>query len=892
MILATKLYAPQPQPGAILRPRLIERLDQGLRRKLTLVAAPAGFGKTTIVSEWLAEYDLPVAWLSLDEADSDPNRFLTYLIAALQTIAPAFGASVQGSLQSSQPPAIETILTALINEIVSVPGDFALVLDDYHAIDAIAVDDALAFLLDHLPPQMHLVITTREDPRLPLARLRVRGQLTELRANDLRFTAAEAATFLNQSMGLRLSETDIAALESRTEGWIAGLQLAALSLQDHHDPAGFIQAFAGDHRYIADYLVDEVLQRQPVEVRTFLLQTSILDRLTGPLCDAVTGQDGSDARLESLARGNFFVISLDDQRRWYRYHHLFADVLRTYLQAEQPEQVVLLHQNASTWFEQHGSMDDAIRHLMAAGETIQAADLIERALPGYRRDRLVSTLYSRLKALPDDVIRQRPVLSVAYATALMGSGELNDVEDLLRNAERWLDNTDAPTSSGMVVVLDEEFRRLPGLIAAYRAGHRYLSGDIAETITHAQRALDLVPEDDHVTRGAAAALLGLAIWATGDLNAAQHHYAIGMSSLGQAGFASDVINGANTVAAIEMAQGRLRDAERTLQQALQQATEFGQPSLHGAVDMLVGLSMIEYERNTLNAATDLLRQAQEMALGTGATYTPRRWCIAMAMVQAAEVDTERALASLAEADRASGPDFFPHLRPVAAVKARIWLTQGRLGDARDWARDLSPADDLSYLREYEHITLARVLIATGSLDEAAELLERLLHAAEAGGRLGSVIEILALLALTHHTSGDITAAHVPLNRALTLAEPEGYVRTILDAGPSIVPLLETAATQETGTAYARQILPASSSTPDAPRPSQHLIESLSDRELDVLRLLASDLDGPEIARELNVSLNTLRTHTKNIYSKLGTNNRRAAVRQAGDLGLLSRVRNP
>ena len=403
-ILATKLYIPLPRPNVVLRPRLIERLNEGLHRKLTLISAPAGFGKTTLVSAWVAGCERPVAWLSLDEGDNDPTRFLTYLVAALQTIAPNIGEGVLGVLQSPQPPPTESILTALLNEITTLPDNFVLVLDDYHVIDAKPVDDALTFLLEHLPPQMHLVITTREDPQLPLARLRARGQLTELRAADLRFTPAEAAAFLNQVMGLNLSAEDIAALEDRTEGWIAGLQLAALSMQGREDVPGFIRAFAGDHRYIVDYLVEEVLQRQPERVRSFLLQTSILDRLNGPLCDAVTGQEEGNARLEALERGNFFVVPLDDKRHWYRYHHLFADVLSAHLLAEQPDQVATLHRRASAWYEQHGSAADAIRHALAAEDFERAADLVELAVPAMRRSRQEATVLGWLKALPDELV--------------------------------------------------------------------------------------------------------------------------------------------------------------------------------------------------------------------------------------------------------------------------------------------------------------------------------------------------------------------------------------------------------------------------------------------------------------------------------------------------------
>src|SRR5712691_8844042 len=408
-ILATKLYIPRLRPNVVSRPRLLERLNEGLQRKLTLIAAPAGFGKTTLVSAWVAGCDRQVAWLSLDEGENDPTLFLTYLVAALQTIAPNIGEGVLGALQSPQSPPTEAILVALLNEITTLPNNFVLVLDDYHVLAAQPVDAALTFLLEHLPPQMHLVIATREDPDLPLARLRARGHLTELRAADLRFTTSEAAEFLNPVMGLSLTAADIARLSDRTEGWIAGLQLAALSMQGHQDVPGFIRAFAGDHRYILDYLVEEVLQRQPAPVRSFLLQTAILDRLHGPLCDAVTGQAEGNARLEALERGNFFVVPLDDKRHWYRYHHLFAEVLSAHLMAERPDQVATLHRHASEWYEQYGSASNAIRHALAAEDFERAAALVELALPEMYRSRQETTLLGWLKVLPDDLVHFRPV---------------------------------------------------------------------------------------------------------------------------------------------------------------------------------------------------------------------------------------------------------------------------------------------------------------------------------------------------------------------------------------------------------------------------------------------------------------------------------------------------
>ncbi len=899
-ILATKLYLPRLRPNVVSRPRLLERLNEGLHRNLTLISAPAGFGKTTLVSAWVALIERPTAWLSLDEGENDPARFLAYLVAALQTIAAHIGEGVLDVLQSSQPPPPEAMLTALLNEITTLPDHFVLVLDDYHVIDAKPVDIALTYLVEHLPPQMHLVIATREDPHLPLARLRARGHLTELRATDLRFTASEASAFLNQVMGLSLSAADIARLSDRTEGWIVGLQLAALSMQGHQDVPGFIRAFAGDHRYIVDYLVEEVLERQPEPVRSFLLQTAILDRLNGPLCDAVTGQEEGNARLEALERGNFFVVPLDDKRHWYRYHHLFAEVLSAHLMAEQPDQVSTLHRRASEWYEQHGSAADAIHHALEAFDFERAANLIELAVPAMRRSRQEATLLGWLKALPDELVHFRPVLSVGYAWALLAGGELEAALARLRDAERWLDTTAdtgelalAP-SAEMVVVDEEEFRRLPASIAVYRAAHAQALGDVPDTVKYARRVLDLLPEEEHLGRGAAAALLGLAFWASGDLEAAYRTFADGMASVQMAGNISDAISGTIALADIRIAQGRLHEAMHSYERSLQEALEQGEPVLRGTADLYVGMSELHREHNDLNVATKHLLKSKELGERTGLPQNRCRWCVAMARIREAHGDLDGALDLLYEAERLYMRDFFPNVRPVAALVTRVWVAQGRLGEALGWAREqgLEVSDDLSYLREFEHITLARVLLARYKSDradrsilEAMGLLERLLKAAEEGERTGSVIEILVLQALAHQTQGDIPAALMPLQQALTLAEPEGYVRIFVDEGPPMAVLLEEAAKHGIAPNYVRQLLTATGSAEDRTPVKQVLIEPLSERELEVLRLLGTDLNGPEIARELIVSLNTVRTHTKNIYTKLGVNNRRAAVRRAEELDL-------
>jgi LuxR family maltose regulon positive regulatory protein len=899
-LVQTKLYIPKLRRSLVARPRLSGRLRRGAESRLLLISAPAGFGKTTLLAEWLAAPpERSVAWLSLEESDRQPATYWTYVITAFQTVAPAVGGSALELLESAQPP-VETVLTAVLNELAAVPDDVYLVLDDYHLVDGPQLQAGMTFLLDHLPPQVHLVISTREDPTLPLARLRARGELVEVRAADLRFSPDEAASYLTGAMGLALTSGDVAALEGRTEGWIAALQLAALSLQGRDDVAGFIADFAGDDRYIVDYLAEEVLQRQPEHVHRFLLQTSILDRLNGPLCDAVTGQDGGKAMLESLDRANLFLVPLDDRRRWYRYHHLFADVLHTHLLEDQPNDVPELHRRASSWYEQHGEPSEAVRHALAAGDLERAAGLIELMIPGLRRRRQEATIRGWVDALPDDVVRVRPVLAVGLIGALMAGNDFEGVEERLQHVEGYLELTGDPIGTwspptGAVVIDQGEFQRLPGVIQMYRAALALVGGDAPTTVSHAQRAIERAAEDDHLTRAGASALMGLALWGDGDLEAAHRAYSVCVEGLQRAGYLADVLGCSITLADIRITQGRLREAWGTYERALRLAANPDGTVLRGTADMYVGMSQIACERNDLSMATEYLRHAQELGEHTWLPQNPYRWRVAMARVREAEGDLDGALELLEEAQRVYMGDFSPNVRPIPALRARVLAAQGRVEDALAWAREqgLSAVDNLSYLHEFEHITLARVLLARSrtqpsenSPQDVAGLLERLLEAAEAGERTGSVIEILVLQALTHHARGNVSGALAALEQALTLAEPEGYVRVFAGEGPPMAALLRAAAKLGIASSHVHRLRAAVNRSEDRPPQRQGLIEPLSERELQVLRLLGSDLDGPDIARELTVSLNTVRTHTKSIYAKLGVNNRRAAVRQAAELDLL------
>jgi LuxR family maltose regulon positive regulatory protein len=875
-LVETKLHIPSSRRELVARPRLQACLARGADAKLILVSAPAGFGKTTLVTEWLAtaaKGGAAVAWLSLDERDNDPASFWSYVLAALAVAQPDLGTNARALLEVGNAPN-DVVLATLVNELHGVDRDVVLVFDDLHVIDHHETHDGLTYLLDHLPERVQLVLTTRADPPLPLARLRARAELVEIRAADLRFTAEEAAAYLNGAMGLALTADDIATLDARTEGWIAALQLAALSMQGREDVSTFIAGFAGDDRFVVDYLVGEVLQRLPESVRRFLLEASILDRLQGSLCDAVTGETGGRAALEALDRDNLFVIPLDDRREWYRYHHLFADVLRARLVEWDPVAPVELHRRASTWFGQHDDPSNAIRHAAEAGDFDRAAEVAELALPAMRRSRQDVTLRAWAELIPEPVVRGRPLLALGFVGNLISIGELDRVDEYLRDAERLLELAPSDReAAGMVVVDEAQLRALPGAIEMYRAALALMGGDITGTVEHARRVLAAVPDD--VELGAAAhALLGLAAWSEGELDRAFAEYTEAIAGMRRIGHIADVLGCSVAMADIRVAQGRLRDAQRLYEQGLQLVADHGAGPLRGTADMHVGLAEVLRERDEREAAAEELRRAEEVEL-FGTPQFPYRWRAVLAGLRLSEGDVTGCLELLEEAERVYDTDFSPAVRPVGARMARTHVLHGDFNAARAWVREreLSTDDELRYVTEFEHIALAIILVSDAPdqrvLQQVSAMLDRLLAAAEAGGRGGSVIEILAVQALCFDARGDTTRALDALQRAEALAEPEGYVKVFDYLGPRLRELREALTT---------------GSDPTRPR-QQGLVEPLSGRELEVLRLLRSELSGPEIARELVVSLNTMRTHTKNIYTKLGVNNRREAIRRAAELGL-------
>ena len=880
-ILATKLYIPPPRAKIVLRPRLIERMNEGLSsgHKLTLISAPAGFGKTTLVSEWVAGpwhrppgqvCERPVAWLSLDEGDNDPTRFLAYLVAALRTIMADIGEGVLGALQSPQPPSTESLLTVLLNEITTIPGNFILVLDDYHVIDAKPVGNALAFLLEHLPLQMHLVIATREDPQLPLALLRARDKLTELRVTDLRFTASEAAEFLSQTMGLSLSAEDITALENRTEGWIAGLQLAAISMQGHKDAADFIKSFTGSHHFVMDYLVEEVLQQQPESVQNFLLRTSILNRLCGPLCDAVLLNSSASAQetLEYIEQANLFIVPLDNERRWYRYHHLFADLLQQRLYqsiasstGDAQSRVNELHIRASQWYEDNSLEIEAFHHAAAANDIERAERLIQgKGIPLHFRG-AVTAIVNWLESLPTTVLNARPSLWWRYASLLLVIGQTTGVEEKLDAAEAALQGT-AP---------DEKTRNLIGQIATARAVLALTRYQVETMLTLSRRALEYLHPDNLSTRANATWTLGYAYLFSGDRAAARQALTESISLSQACGDIFTTILATVGLGNVQESENQLHLAAETYQHVLELA---GDQPLQIIYEAHLGLARILYEWNELDAAEEHGRQSLHLARQYDRVIDRFIICeVFLSRLKLARGDVDGAAAMLVQASQSARQQNFVYRIPeVAAAQVLTLLRQG----------NLSAADHLSQTYQLP-LSQTRVYLAQGDTSTALAVLEVLRQQVEAKDWQDEQLKVMVLQAVVHHARGEKDKAVQLLGEALALAEPGGYIRLFVDEGVPMAELLKSVNDESGGlNGYIHKLLAAF----EQPKNLQPLVEPLSQRELEVLQLIAQGLSNDEIGKRLFLALDTVKGHNRKIFDKLQVQRRTEAVARARELGLL------
>jgi LuxR family maltose regulon positive regulatory protein len=866
-------------------------MAEGFERKLTLISAPAGFGKTTLLVDWVHTHKIPVAWFSVDKSDNDPLHFLTYVILGLQTLEAGTGKAALTMLQSPQPPPIESVLINLINDVIRLPADIALVLDDYHLIDAKPIHDVIAFLLENLPEQIHMIIATRSDPPLPLARVRSHNQMTELRAAELSFTADETANLFNESLNLRLSTEDIHLLETRTEGWIAGLQLAALSLHGRKDPSNFLKTFKGDNRYIADYLTEEVLNRQPEPLSNFLLQTSILGRLSGSLCDAVTGQDHSRQMLNTLEKTNLFVIPLDDERCWYRYHQLFADLLEQRLRRKQGEMVPELHRRASQWLAENGFKNEAVDHAFVAQDYAQAAQLIEEiAEIDWDRAR-ESRLLQWVRKLPDEQIDNNPKLCIFYARELFKSGYPDDAEAKLQAAEQMLESTQ---------ISDVNKGEMQGRIAVIRAYVSARTGDASRIVHFANQALKLLPQRDLMWRSVAATTLGFGYgWAgAGDCVKAQQAFSEAMNISKAAGNIYYHIFAGSCLGSVMLMRGKFKEALDICQRLLRLAIENGIEQT-GIVGSLYGnLGMILCESNELDEGIRLIKKGIELSEQGRDPVIMASCQISLLRGLIYRTDFAGAFKLMEKINEYAGDFRLPPwiTNTASAFNVYMWIASGNLNKAAQWAKEkgLSVDNKLTNLREFEYLALAHILIAQKQLDDADQLLQRLIENAKAGDRVYMMIEMRLWRALIFKAKQDTAAALGELKLALSLAEPGGFIMIFVSKGKPVAELLEKIlavkkrdhdiTTAGFSLSYAQKIMSAFRAA--TPPKIEGLMDPISERELEVLYLIAAGLSNREIADKLFISLNTVKTHTKNINSKLNVNSRTKAITRAKELGLL------
>lgn len=886
-ILPTKLIAPPVRESLVERPRLLERLDRGLRATVTLVAAPPGFGKTTLLSNWAQRTGLPVAWLSLDATENDPTRFWVYVVHALRRVEPTFGADVLGLLRSPQAPPSEVLLPALVNALSELRSEIVFIIDDYQTIHSRQIHTDLAFVIQHLPRQLHLTIASRADPPLPLARLRARGELVEIRDADLRFTVEEAAALLGTTMDAPLPADDVAALAARTEGWAAGLQIAALSLRNRPDPSAFVRAFAGSNRFVFDYLLEEVLQQVSPDTETFLLETSILGRLTGDLCDAVTGRDDGQAQLERLERDHLFVTALDDRQEWYRYHSLFADVLRHRLRRLRHGYERDLHRRAAEWHTQARMIPEAVGHSLAAEDYARAAHLIERSAESMWNRGEVATLLTWLNALPAPEVESRPrlVLILAWVEFLA---------DRFAAVEAYLQRAEATAQS------DPEATDVPGVIAAIRAAMSSMRGDDPRAvIAFAEGARAALPESYAFWRRVTAIAEGLAYDALGDPASARRAF---REALDDALAHRDGVLGALAVWNLLRVYGTMGDLElgiRHGKDVLDQARDQGWREVDLSYVRL-GLGRLLYERNELAELAEHVEAGIATASQGGLPRPLIDGYVTLARLRQAEGDAESAREMIERAEEtARRHQVSDRLARVAPDRARLALASGDLQSAVRWAREteamLLPTADSAPRApdaQVEHLMLARVWIAEGRPDDAVRLLARLRAPAEASGRIGDLIEILALTTVALHARGDQSQARATLARALELGVPHGFVRTFADEGQIMSRLLDEASVPASVSRHDLDRLKAAcaptgtGSHPSRPVARPATRSPLSERELEVLRFVASGASNGEIAKRLFVSLPTVKKHVANILHKLDVANRTQAAARARELGLL------
>jgi LuxR family maltose regulon positive regulatory protein len=887
LLLSTKLYVPSLRPNRVSRPRLIAELNTCLDKTLILISAPAGYGKTTLVSSWLQEIKIPSSWLSLDEGDDDPIRFLQNFLAALQKIVPTIQPDLLSLLQRSQPAPNDMLLNILINEIAAHGPPFVLILDDFHVIHAQPILEMLTFLIDHMPPQLHLLLLTRIDPPLPLFRLRARDQLLEIRAEQLRFTREETTAFLNEVMGLRLPPDDIVAMNARTEGWIAGLQLAALSMQACKDIPGFVSAFTGSHRHIMDYLTEEVLQLQPERVRMFLLQTSILNSMCGSLCDAVvepgeSGPDNGQAMLEALEAMNLFVIPLDERRQWYRYHHLFAEVVNLCLKHLFPQQLPELHRRASQWYEQNAMISEATHHAIMAGNQARAAQLVEQNGCSLLMRGEGFTLLKWVESVMP-YTRTHPWLSILKAWGLALTGHLDQVEPALQAAEALF----SPLEPAI------EAKIMLGSIAAVRAFMANLHGEARLAADYAHGALEYLPVSNDFScsmRSVATSICGDASWLNGNLEKARSAYLEAVQISQAAGNIYMTMIAKSNLADVLIEQGELHQSARIYAETLQSARRPDGQELPIADRLFAGLGSISYEWNHLEAADQHTQRCIELCQQWGNSNLLAKSYVMLAWLEQARANLKKGQEAMHAAELMLSEQRLSPRRSnlVKLALAHWWIIQGSLERASYMVERLGVTidDEIPYAREPEYLLLLRLLLAQGEHDAARSLAERLLHMAEAAKRVGRVIEILVLQALILQGKKDIDQALAVLGKAFSLAEPEGYVRVFLDEGAPMVKLLYQAKSHGIGSGYPSELLSGLCGTPDTePRHAQFLIEALTSRELEVLRLIETGCSNQDIADRLVISNPTVKRHISNIYAKLGAKSRTQAISLGKELGL-------